>query len=286
MTTPQQLKSKYTPSWCPGCGNYGLLNSLLQSLSKSNIVPESTVVVSGIGCSGKDSHFISTYGFEGLHGRVLPVATGIKLANHALTVIGCSGDGDAYGIGGNHFLHACRRNIGITYFVHNNQVYGLTTGQTSPTSLKGFVTKSTPSGVIEVPVNPVALAIASGATFVARTFVGSFDHIKTVMTQALAHKGFAVVDIFQPCVTFNSVNTYEWFQKRVYTLEEEAGYDRGNKPAALAKALAQEDRIPIGVFYQESRPTYEDEVAALRPGPLVRQDISAVDIAPLFKEFV
>lgn len=286
MTTPLDLKSAYSPHWCPGCGNYGLLNSMKQAMSQAGIEPHRTVVVSGIGCSGKDPHFLKTYGFEGLHGRVLPVATAVKLANHSLTVIGCSGDGDAYGIGAAHFVHACRRNIGITYFIHNNQIYGLTTGQTSPTSDKGFASKSTPHGVIEEPFNPLAIALASGATFVARTFVGEFDHIKQVMAQALKHKGFALVDIFQPCVTFNPKNTYEWFQKKVYKINDDPSYNTADKGAAFHLVTARQEKLPIGVFYQESRPTYEDEVTQIQSKPLVEQALEPINISRLFSDFI
>jgi len=286
MATPLEFKSVYNPSWCPGCGNYGIINGLRQALSQSGCQQHETVVVSGIGCSGKDSHFVQAYGFEGLHGRVLPVATAIKLANHKLKVIGCSGDGDAYGIGAGHFIHALRRNIGITYIVHNNQIYGLTTGQTSPTSEKGFTTKSTPFGVIEQPFNPLALAICGGATFVARVFVGEFDQMVQVMTAAIFHKGFALVDIFQPCVTFNYKNTYPWFQERVYKLESQDGYDPRNKQAALQMALTEGDKLPLGIFYQESRLTYEDQVEEIKDEPLVEQDISNINIGNLLKEFV
>lgn len=286
MTTPLELKTRYEPTWCPGCGNYGLLNSLKIAISQAGLEPHMTVVVSGIGCSGKDPHFINTYGFEGIHGRVLPVASAIKLSNHKLNVIGCAGDGDAYGIGANHFIHALRRNIGITYFVHNNQIYGLTTGQTSPTSEKGFSTKSTPYGAIEEPFNPLALAIAGGATFVARAFVAEFQHIKDIMIQALKHKGFALVDIFQPCVTFNHKNTYQWFKERVYKLEDDKSYDPSNKEEALKKALLKEEKFPIGVFFKEERPTYEDEVSQIKNQPLSGQDISGIDIEKLLKEFV
>ncbi len=210
----------------------------------------------------------------------------MKLANHELTVIGCSGDGDAYGIGASHFVHACRRNIGITYFVHNNQIYGLTTGQTSPTSDKGFSSKSTPHGVIEEPFNPLAIALASGATFVARTFVGEFDHIKQVMAQALLHKGFAVVDIFQPCVTFNQKNTYEWFQKRVYKINDDPGYNVSDKSAAFYLVTSRQEKLPIGIFYREERPTYEGEVTQIQKETLVRQFRNSVDIAKMLADFV
>lgn len=287
MATPLELKTEHNPSWCLGCGNYGILNGLKSAISQAGLEPHLTVLVSGIGCSGKDPHFVKTYGFEGIHGRVLPVATAIRLANHKLKVIGCAGDGDAYGIGGNHFLHTMRRNVEITYLVHDNQIYGLTTGQTSPTSVKGFATKSTPFGAIEEPVNPVSLAIAAGATFVARVFVGEFNHFKQVLVQALKHKGFALVDILQPCVTFNHLNTYPWFKQRVYKLEDEPG---GHEPLDRMKAFtrAQEwgERIPIGVFFQETKPTYEDQLPQIKEKPLAEQDISSVDIKKALSEFI
>ncbi|MFA4842613.1 MAG: 2-oxoacid:ferredoxin oxidoreductase subunit beta [Candidatus Omnitrophota bacterium] len=286
MATPLELKAKYNPSWCPGCGNYGILNGIKQAISQSGFAPHEVVIVSGIGCSGKDPHFVNTYGFEGIHGRVLPVATAIKLANHKLKVIGCAGDGDAYGIGAAHFVHALRRNIGITYFVHNNQIYGLTTGQTSPTSDKGFTTKSTPGGVIEEPFNPLALAIAGGATFVARAFVGEFDQMKEIMAKALLHKGFALVDIFQPCVTFNYKNTYQWYQERAYKLEDEAGYDSHDKELAFKKAVENSGKLPIGVFYQEERAAYEESVAAIKERPLIDQEITNIGIKKTLEEFL
>lgn len=286
MAATLELKSEHNPSWCPGCGNYGILNGLKAAISQAGLEPHMTVLISGIGCSGKDPHFVKTYGFEGIHGRVLPVATAIRLANHKLKVIGCAGDGDAYGIGGNHFLHAMRRNIEITYLVHDNQIYGLTTGQTSPTSIKGFATKSTPFGAIEEPVNPISLAIAVGATFVARVFVGEFSHFKQVLVEALKHKGFALVDVFQPCVTFNYLNTYQWFSQRVYKLEDETGYNPTDRMNALARAQEWGERIPIGIFFRETKPTYEDQLPQIKEKPLVEQDILSIDISKTLQEFI
>lgn len=286
MATPLELKTKYNPTWCPGCGNYGIINGIRAAVSAAVLDPNMTVLVSGIGCSGKDPHFVRTYGFEGIHGRVLPLATGIRLANNKLKVLGCAGDGDAYGIGACHFVHSIRRNIELTYFVHNNQIYGLTTGQTSPTSDKGFATKSTPSGVIEEPFNPIALAIAGGATFVARVFVGEFEHMKQIMTQALRHRGFALVDIFQPCVTFNYKNTYQWFQERVYKLEDDPKYNAQDKTMALGKAVERTDKLPIGLFYKETKPTYEDEVVQIKERPVAQQDIYNIDITKTLAEFL
>lgn len=285
MATLQELaEPSHTVTWCPGCGDFAILVALKGALSKLNVPPHETVVVSGIGCSGKLPHFIKTYGFEGLHGRSLPAASAIKLANHSLTVVDVGGDGDGYGIGMGHFVHTCRRNLDITYLVHDNQIYGLTTGQTSPTSEKGFKTKSTPEGVIETPVNPIATAITSGATFVARAFSGNIAHLTSTIQQAIEHKGFALVDILQPCVTFNKLNTYKYFTDRVYTLESE-NWDPTDKYAALKKADEWGPRIPIGVFYKASRPTYGDELPQLADMPLVKRPINNIDVGGLLKEY-
>jgi 2-oxoglutarate ferredoxin oxidoreductase subunit beta len=286
MPTALDYKTQNNPTWCAGCGNYGILNFLKASMAAVNLSNSNTVLVSGIGCSGKLPHYVKTYGFEGIHGRVLPVATGIKLSNHKLKVIGIAGDGDAYGIGMCHFIHAMRRNIDITYIVHNNQVYGLTTGQTSPTSDKGFVTKSTPNGVIEEPVEPIKLALSAGATFIARGFVGEGEHLKNILIQALNHKGFALVDIFQPCVTFNQRNTYKWFEEKVYKLEEISGYNSTDKNKAFEEANKGGDKLPIGIFYKEVKQTYEDMLPQIKDVALVNQQISDIDIMQTLEEFM
>src|SRR5208283_4710807 len=215
---------KERSQWCPGCGNFGLMAALKGALAELDIATHNTVISSGIGCSGKMPHYVNCYGFEGLHGRTLPVASGIKLANHKLNVLAIGGDGDGYGIGSAHFMHIMRRNYDLTYIVHDNQIYGLTTGQASPTSQPGMKTKTTPYGVVETPFNPLASAISGGATFVARSFAGDMVHLKETLKQAIAHRGFALVDVFQPCVTFNKLNTYEFFMKRAYKLQD-AGHD-------------------------------------------------------------
>ncbi|VVB56639.1 2-oxoglutarate synthase subunit KorB [uncultured archaeon] len=283
VTLAELAEPKHTVTWCPGCGDFAILVALKQALVKAGREPHQTVVVSGIGCSGKLPHFIKTYGFEGLHGRSLPAASAIKMANHALTVVDVGGDGDGYGIGMGHFIHTCRRNIDFTYIVHNNQIYGLTTGQTSPTSEKGFKTKSTPEGVLEEPVNPMALAISAGATFVARGFSGNLPHLADLMCQGIQHKGFAIIDVLQPCVTFNKLNTYEYFVKKVYKLDE-SNHDASDKTAALAKAEEWAEKIPIGVLYKVSKPTYEDGTPQLKEGPLVKQSLKR-DVGALLAEF-
>ncbi|MDQ7827087.1 MAG: thiamine pyrophosphate-dependent enzyme [Candidatus Eremiobacteraeota bacterium] len=249
-------------AWCPGCGNYGILNMVKSSLSELEIKPEELIMVSGIGQAAKIPHYLKTNFFNGLHGRALPAATGIKAANPGLTVIAESGDGDMYGEGGNHFIHTLRRNPDITNLVHNNMVYGLTKGQASPTSQPGFKTPVQVEGVSEEPFNPLAVAIALDAPFVARIFMGDKEQSKEIIKQAIKHQGYALVDIFQPCVSFNKVNTYQWFKENTYYLEE--SYDPADRQAAFQRALESE-KIPLGIFYRhESRPTFESTLSAYR----------------------
>jgi 2-oxoglutarate ferredoxin oxidoreductase subunit beta len=281
--TVKELNTVLKPDWCPGCGDFAILNGLKGAIADAALEPSNTLVVAGIGCSSKLPHWIKCYGFHTLHGRSLPVAQGARMANHELNIIVITGDGDCYGIGMGHYMHAMRRNMRITVIIHNNQTYGLTTGQTSPTSDLGYKSKSTPLGNAEVPVNPIALGIVGGATFVARAFAGDVKHMKTVLTAAFKHNGFAVVDVFQPCVTFNKVNTYDFFKQKCYKLEDEK-HDPNNKEAALKKAVEQ-DRLPIGVFYEETRATYEGMHPALVHGPLSKQDISEIDLTSALEEF-
>ncbi len=256
------------PIWCPGCGDYGILEALRRALAEVGVPNEEVVVVSGIGCSSQLPHFMKTYGIHGIHGRAVAIATGIKIANPRLKVVVVGGDGDGYGIGLNHMIHAARRNVGITYIVSNNQVYGLTTGQMSPTTLRGTKTKTTPFGSVDEPVNPLALALAAGATYVARGFSGDVPHLTQLIKSALVHRGFALVDVLSPCVTFNKVNTYDWFRARVYKLEE-SNHDPSDHVQAYKKALEWPTldpygKIPIGLFYRtEERPTYEEELLRL-----------------------
>ncbi len=286
MTTVAQFQSKIKPDWCPGCGDYGVLNALQRALAELDIQPHNVLVVSGIGCSSNLPGFINAYGFHGLHGRSLPVAAGAKMANHDLTVIATGGDGDGYGIGVGHFVHTCRRNFDMTYIVMDNQIYGLTTGQASPTTEKDMRTKSTPAGVIEIPLNPMALALTCGATYVARGFSGEALHLAQIIKGAIEHKGFALVDIFSPCVTYNKHNTHPWFRERVYKLEDEK-HDATNFQAASEKAYEWGPRIPIGLFYKTERPTYEDEEVVTRGGiPVVKQALDKADLASLIEEFI
>ena len=273
------------PAWCPGCGNFGILRALNKALVELGIEPHQVLLVSGIGQAGKLPHYTRGNVFNSLHGRPVPPAIGAKIANPELVVIAVSGDGDAYGEGGNHFIHAARRNHDITYLVHNNQVYGLTKGQASPTSDLGFITKTTPYGATN-PVNPVALAIVSGATFVGRSFAGDVDHLSQLIRKGIAHRGFALIDILQPCPSFNHKNTFQWYRERVYKLEDEDGYNPGDKKAALEKALEWGERIPIGIIYRKELPVYEDQLPALSKGPLVSQGIDPGRVERLFAEFM
>jgi 2-oxoglutarate ferredoxin oxidoreductase subunit beta len=270
--TLKTLEGPVDPDWCPGCGDFGVLKSIKEAIVELGIAPHNVLIVSGIGCSSNLPGFIHAYGVHSLHGRALPVASGAALANHDLHVIAVGGDGDGYGIGMAHFIHAMRRNLNLTYIVMDNEIYGLTTGQASPTTTEGHKTKSTPRGNVEKPVQPLALALASGATYVARGFSGEQKHLTKLVAGAIAHRGFSLVDVFSPCVTFNTVNTYPWFKERVYKLEDES-YDSTSLMAAMEKALEFGSRIPIGLLYQTEKPTYEDTEPVLRNGPLVDQPL-------------
>ena len=245
------------PAWCPGCGNFGILKLLEEVLTELELNPKQTVIVSGIGQASKTPYYIDTHMFCGLHGRALPVATAIKASNPALNVIAEGGDGDMYGEGGNHFMHTIRRNPDIVHIVHNNMVYGLTKGQASPTSQKGFKTPVQVKGVSNEPFNPISVALALRAGFVSRVNIGNYAHAKMVLKEAFQHKGYALVDIFQPCVVFNKVNTYKWFKANTYELE--SSYDSSNLLSAMQKAL-DNDPIPIGIFYQAESTTFEDQI--------------------------
>ncbi|MDI6752834.1 MAG: 2-oxoacid:ferredoxin oxidoreductase subunit beta [Thermodesulfobacteriota bacterium] len=261
----------YETAWCPGCGNFSIQKAVKKALVAAQLPPHRVLFVSGIGQAAKAPHYMNVNLFDGLHGRSLPVATGAKLANHKLTIIVESGDGCNYGEGGNHFLAAIRRNIDITLLVHNNQVYGLTKGQASPTSEAGFITKAQPEGVTSAPFNPVAVAVAMKAGFVARGFSGLEDHLSGLIKQAIAHRGFSLIDILQPCVSFNKVNTFSWYKKRCRELP--ADYDPQSREAALKVAEEWGDIIPIGIIYRNDRLPFEDKFPILSEGPLVGRQV-------------
>jgi 2-oxoglutarate ferredoxin oxidoreductase subunit beta len=277
-------KGPVDPDWCPGCGDFGVLNAMKRAALQLELLPHELMFVSGIGCSSNLPGFIHSYGVHTLHGRAVPVATGIKLANRELHVVITGGDGDGYGIGMGHFIHAMRRNLDLTYVVMNNQIYGLTTGQASPTTMKKVRTKTTPRGNAELPINPLALAIVSGATYVARGFSGDTRQLADLFAGAIAHKGFALVDVLSPCVTYNNVNTYAYFRNRVYDLSDEEGYDPSDPEAALRKAFEWGDRIPLGLFYQSEQPIYEESEPVLEREPLVKQPLGIE--ASLLEEFL
>lgn len=283
MVTLDDFYSEDPIAWCPGCGNFSILKALKQAFVELGKKPNEIAIVSGIGQAPKTPHYLKCNAFNGLHGRTLPVATGLKLANHKLTVLAEGGDGDGYGEGGNHFIHAMRRNIDITYLVHNNQVYGLTKGQTSPTSDFGFVTKTTPAGSTSMPLNPLALAVAIGCCFVARGFAGDIDHLSRLIQQGLLHKGFALIDILQPCVSFNRVNTFQWYKERVYRLDEE--YDRKDKVAAFSKAQEWGEKIPIGILYAKERPSLDERIPAISKTSLAKQRIRPKGFKKLVRIF-
>ena len=287
MSEVKDFFSPVKPTWCPGCGNYGIWNALKAALANQNIEPHQVLIISGIGCGSKLPDYTHANGIITLHGRSLPIATGARLANHDLKVVLTHGDGDGYSMGGNHFIHAIRRNIDLVDIYQNNKVYGLTKGQYSPTSDKGYVSKTSLKGSIEESVNPIALALAAGATFVSRGFAGEMQHLTWLIEQALQHKGYSLVDVFQPCVSFNKVNTYQWYQQRVYKLEDEADYDLTDISAAFARSQEWGNRIPIGIFYKiEDKLTYEDQVPALKIGPLVKQKLRTEVPEEIKNEFI
>lgn len=270
-------------AWCPGCGNHDILATLVEVLNRMELRPSRVLLAGGIGQAPKLNQYVTANGFSGLHGRALPAAVAAKMANEELTVIVNSGDGDSYGEGGNHFLHNIRRNVDITHFVHDNQIYGLTKGQTSPTS---SACGDLPSAAcnLSVPFNPLLVALAAGATFVARAFSGRKEHLAMVMEKAIRHEGYALVDILQPCVSFNKVNTFGWYNERVYELDE--GYDSADLSAALQKCAEFGEKIPLGVLYQTRRPTYHEQRPSLYTGtPLIDQKAKPAALDRLLKTY-
>jgi len=284
--TLQELKGKVDPDWCPGCGDFGVLAALQKALVELQIQPHNVVTISGIGCSSNLPGYISTYGMHTLHGRALAVATGVKLANHDLTVVVTGGDGDGFGIGGNHFIHTMRRNVDLLYLAMDNQIYGLTTGQVSPTSRIGMKTKSTPFGSVEGPINPISLALAAGATFIARGFSGDQKHLTDLIKQGIQHRGFSFIDVFSPCVTYNHDNTYPWFKQRVKKLEDDATYDSSNWLMACERSQIWGEEIPIGKFFHRSDVPSLDmaEPVLDTGGPLALRELGIP--AEIAREFV
>ena len=283
MAKETEFMTPVKPTWCPGCGNFGIYTALRKAFAELGLEPHQISMVFDIGCCGNGCNYHNVYGFHSLHGRTLPVAYGIKLANHDLKVIAVSGDGGGYGEGGNHFIHSCRGNIDLTFIIHNNHRYSLTTGQSSPTTKHGVATKSTPDGLIEVPFNGLQTAITCGATFVSQGYSDQVDHLKELLKQAITHKGFSLVDVIQPCVIFNAKDIRQQYNKKVYKLEDEK-YTPNDKLKAYQKA-GETEKLPIGILYQEDRPSYSDQLEQTKQKPLVNQELTKVNISKLLKEF-
>jgi 2-oxoglutarate ferredoxin oxidoreductase subunit beta len=277
MPSIQDYACDFENKWCPGCGNFAILEAMKNALVNRNLAPHEILIVSGIGQAAKTPHFLRCNTLHSLHGRALPIATGAKIANHELTILVNSGDGDCYGEGGNHFMHAIRRNIDITLLVHNNMVYGLTKGQASPTTATGTVTKTQQEGVLMEPLNPVRLALALGAGFVARGFTGEREHLSVLIQEAIQYRGFSMIDILQPCVSFNKVNTHAWYKKRVQKIDPGRSAE-GDLNAAFALAGQWDPRIPIGILFRQSKVSYTDKLKPLREIPLVEQRYTPEDL--------
>lgn len=283
MSTLDDYKGQET-AWCPGCGNFNILKTFKDAMVELEIEPHELTIVSGIGQAAKFPHYTRCNTFNGLHGRALPVATGIKLANHEQRVMVFTGDGDCYGEGGNHLIHAIRRNINVKLFVHDNQVYGLTKGQASPTTAEGTKTRNQPFGVFSEQLNPMTLGVALDCSFVARAFAGDPEHLKSMIKEAMEHKGFTLVDILQPCVSFNKVNTYKWYKDRVYHIEP--AYDPKDRLMAFERSLEWGESIPLGIIYRNSRPLYEERVPIITDRPLVKQPFDTSRPGELLKDFL
>ena len=282
MTIAEDYKGQH-PAWCPGCGNFSIMKSFRDAMVEMNIEPHKFTIVSGIGQAAKFPHYTKCNTFNGLHGRALPVASGMRIVNHEHLVMVFTGDGDCYGEGGNHFVHSIRRNINVKLFVHDNQIYGLTKGQASPTSMEGMKTKNQPFGVFSEQLNPLALAIALDCSFVARGFSGEMGHLKELMKEAVQHRGFTLVDILQPCVSFNKINTFQWYKERVYHLD--GSHDAEDRVKAFEKSLEWGERIPLGVLFRNNRPVYEERIPVNESGPLVKQGFDIKKIEQTLKEF-
>lgn len=273
MATFKDFRNNVKPNWCPGCGDFSVQAAIQKAAANIGLEPEEVAIITGIGCSGRLSGYINAYGVHGIHGRALPLAQGVKMANRDLTVIASGGDGDGYAIGMGHTIHALRRNMNMTYVIMDNQIYGLTKGQTSPSSAPGFVTKSTPKGNIEKNVAPLELALSSGATFVAQGFSSDIKNLTKLLEDAINHDGFSFVNVFSPCVTYNKVNTYDWFKEHLTNIDDIEDYDATDKEKAMANVLKY-DSLLNGIVYQDTEtPSYESQIEQLDETPLAKKDI-------------
>jgi 2-oxoglutarate ferredoxin oxidoreductase subunit beta len=273
LATFKDFRNNVKPNWCPGCGDFSVQAAIQKAAANVGLEPEEVAIITGIGCSGRLSGYVNSYGVHSIHGRSLPLAQGVKMANKDLTVIASGGDGDGFAIGMGHTVHALRRNMDMTYIVMDNQIYGLTKGQTSPSSAKGFVTKSTPKGNIEQNIAPLELAISSGATFVAQSFSSDIKELTSIIEEAINHKGFSFVNVFSPCVTYNKINTYDWFKENLTKLADIEGYDNTNKSQAMQTVLDTESMI-TGIIYQDKdTPSYESQIEQFDEQPLVKKSL-------------
>jgi len=284
MSTQKDFTTSYTPNWCPGCGNFGIFPATKMAFVELGLEPHQVAMIFDIGCSSNGSNFFRVYSFHGIHGRALPVAEGVKLANPELTVLADAGDGGGFGEGMSHFIHTARTNIDITYLVHDNHLYSLTTGQTSPTSGRGLKTKTAPGGVIDRPFNPLAAALINGATFVAQGFSSDIPHLAGLIKKAIKHRGFAFINILQLCVTFNKVNDQNWYKDRIYKLEG-TNHDSSDYYRALAVATREDSKLPLGVLYQAEKPTLSDGLQLTVKTPLVKQPLTNVDISKSLEKY-
>jgi 2-oxoglutarate ferredoxin oxidoreductase subunit beta len=287
VATVKDFRNNVKPNWCPGCGDFSVQAAIQQACAKVGIEPEQLALISGIGCSGRISGYVNAYGYHGVHGRSLPIAQGVKMANRELTVIAAGGDGDGFAIGLGHTIHAIRRNVDMTYIVMDNQIYGLTKGQTSPRSSVGFKTKSTPDGSVETALSPLELAISSGATFVAQSFSSNIKQLVAIIEEAIKHKGFSFVNIFSPCVTFNKINTYEWFKEHIVDISEFEDYDNTSRIHAMTKLMETQGMLTGIIYVDKSKPNYESLVPGFKDEALAKQDlqISAEDFDKLLADF-
>ena len=288
MATFKDFRNNVKPNWCPGCGDFSVQAAIQKAAANIGLEPEEVAIITGIGCSGRLSGYVNSYGVHRIHGRSLPLAQGVKMANKDLTVIASGGDGDGYAIGMGHTVHALRRNMNMTYIVMDNQIYGLTKGQTSPSSAPGFVTKSTPKGNIEQNVKPLELALSSGATFVAQGFSSDIKGLTKMLEDAINHDGFSFVNVFSPCVTYNKVNTYDWFKENLTSIDDIEGFDVTDKSKATQKVL-EYDSLIKGIVYQDTEtPSYESQIEEMEDTPLAKRDIhiDETQFNELTKQFV
>ncbi|MBO9608980.1 MAG: 2-oxoacid:ferredoxin oxidoreductase subunit beta [Paenibacillaceae bacterium] len=277
MATLKDFRNNVKPNWCPGCGDFSVQAAIQRAAANVGLEPEQLAIVSGIGCSGRISGYVNAYGFHGVHGRSLPIAQGLKMANRELTVLASGGDGDGFAIGMGHTVHAIRRNIDITYIVMDNQIYGLTKGQPSPRSAEGFKTKNVPMGTIEQALSPLEVAMAAGATFVAQSFSSNLKQLTSLIEAGMKHKGFSLINVFSPCVTFNKVNTYDWFKEHIVDLEGTPDYDPSNRVMAMTKIM-ETGGLLTGLIYQnEQKKSYEDMVGGFKPEALANQNIKLTE---------